>query len=75
MELLWSVLEKSKASDSDRKHLFLFFNSICFGILGFIIWLIVSRFTMETVGWMICFIGYPGYFIGFIGGFIYLCRK
>lgn len=75
MEMVWSVLENKRISELNRKHLFLFLNSLLFGILGFGVWLVVSRFTLATIDWMLCFIGYPGFFFGFIGGFIFLCKK
>ena len=75
MGILWEWLEKKKMDEESKMQLFLFFNTINFGIIGFLVWLVVSRFALHSLTWVLCFIGYSGFFIGYIGGFIFLCRK
>ena len=75
MGMIWSVLENKNWNDKCKKYLFLLINCLLFCVLGFVAWLIVRQISFETVDWMICFMGYPTFFLGFVGGVVYLCRK
>lgn len=75
MSRLWNWVDNRSFSKEKKKMIFLALNSIIYGVLGFVVWLIVSKFALNTLGWALCFIGYSGFFIGYIGGFIYLCKK
>ena len=75
MGILWEWLEKKKMDEESKMQFFLFLNTINFGIIGFLVWLVVSRFALHSLTWALCFIGYSGFFIGYIGGFIFSCRK
>ena len=75
MEMIWSYLDSKRISENSKQYIFLLTNVIAFCVLGLLIWSVVSRFALSTIDWMICFIGYPGFFLGFIGGAVYLCRK
>lgn len=75
MNILWKKIEKSKLNNKAKTYLFLFFNSVMCGVLGLLVWLVVSRFALNTIDWAICFAGYPALFIGLFGGFFFLFRK
>lgn len=72
---LYYLIDKRNISNKAKRNIFLFINSVIFSIVGFMVWLVVSRFTLSTLDWAICFTGYSGFFIGFIGGFLFLCQK
>lgn len=75
MSRLYRWVESKDFSYERTVGIFLFLNCLLFGAFGFAAWAIVSRFVLNTLGWALCFIGYSGFFIGFVGGYIYLCRQ
>ncbi|MDD6038999.1 MAG: hypothetical protein PUD20_09440 [bacterium] len=75
MRKLWEKIESKGFSKEDTRRLFLLLNSMKFSLCGFAVWLLVSRFALGTIEWAICFIGYSGFFIGYLGGFLYLCKE
>lgn len=75
MSILWKWVDKKEISNNAKSRLFLILNSLMCSVIGFLIWIIVSRFALNTWDWAICFIGYSGFFIGYIGGFIFLCQR
>ena len=75
MSGLWKWIDVKEISKEEKIRVFLFLNCLIHGVLGLLVWLVVSRFMLNTLGWAFCFIGYPGFFIGFVGGFLYLCRQ
>ena len=75
MNKMWMKIVSKNYSKHRSIKTFLFYNCLKHCLIGFIVWLIVSRRYFNTIEWAICFVGYPGMFIGFFGGIIYLCRK
>lgn len=75
MSVLWKWIDGKDFTEEGKIRFFLIFNCILFSLLGLLAWLIVSRFVLNTLIWAICFTGYPGFFVGFIGGYLYLCRN
>lgn len=75
MNKLWEWINKTEFTREGKIRSFLFLNSMICSILGFFVWLVVSRFTLNTIDWAICFVGYAGFFIGYLGGFFFLCRQ
>lgn len=75
MSRMWNWIDSKNLSDGAKANLFLFISSLISGAVGFIVWLIVSKYALNSWEWAACFVGYPGIFVGFIGGYIFLCRK
>lgn len=75
MSILWKWINEKSLSKHTKHNLFILLNSLMCSVVGFLIWLFVSRFTLATWDWAICFAGYSGFFFGYIGGFIYLCQQ
>ena len=75
MSRLWDWIDSKNISNDMKTSIFLLLNCLKYSILGFLAWLIVSRFALSTLDWALCFTGYPGILIGFIGGYIFLSRK
>lgn len=75
MSILWKWVDGKGFSVEGKRNIFLILNCLLFSILGFGVWLIISKFALSTWDWAFCFIGYPGFFVGIIGGFLYLCRQ
>lgn len=75
MNRMWERITRKNYSEDKRIKIFLFYNCIKFCLIGFIVWLLVSRRYLNTLEWAICFIGYPGMFLGYFGGLTFLCGK
>lgn len=74
-ERIWEILLKKKWTARHIVSLFLLCNTMVWSFVGFVIWFIIHFFSLQSLDWAICFIGYAAYFMGMIGGFIFLCRK
>ena len=57
------------------RSIFLIVNMIITAAIGAAIWLIVDWFANLSVISLICAMGYPAIFIGFIGSIFYLMNK
>ena len=44
-------------------------------LIGLLVWGVVRVFALDALPWALCFMGYPGFFIGFIGGIFFLWTK
>lgn len=75
MSGLWEWMNGKNFSKEGKVIGFLLINCLKYSALGLGLWLIVSRFALTTYDWAICFTLYPGFFIGYIGGTIFLWRK
>lgn len=74
MSRLWKWIDVRKMSYKAKTRWFLFLNSLLYSAVGFFAWIIVSRFALDSWDWALCFVGYPGFFVGYIGGFLFLSR-
>lgn len=74
---LWNFIDNKEFTDEGKLRVFFSLNCIIYCSIGFIVWSVISRFVphMNTWDWALCFVLYPGFFIGYIGGSIFLCRK
>ena len=77
MSKLWCLIDNRDFSNEGKIRVFVTLNCLIYCAVGFFIWLVASRFVLhiKTLEWAICFATYPGFFIGYIGGFVFLCRK
>lgn len=75
MSRLWKWVDDKNISRDAKTGLFLIFNIILWSVIGFVAWTFVSMFALNTLDWALCFVGYPGFFVGYIGGFIFLCQQ
>ena len=75
MKFLWKLLEKKDYPETKKEILFLWLNGLLFSVIGFCCWALVGRFALEGIDWLICFVGYAGFFGGYIGGYFFLCHK
>lgn len=75
MGLLWKCIEKRNMKQRNSNLLFLFMNILMWSFFGLLVWLLFRCFGLDSVSYMICFAGYPGYFVGFIGGILFLWNK
>jgi hypothetical protein len=74
MRTLWKLsgLLVEPTTKERRYWCFRILNCFIAGFIGLIVWLIVRLFALDSIDWLICFVGYPVMFHGVIGSSIYL---
>ncbi len=75
MEIIWNIVNREGDTDRKKVRRFLFLNTVFWALIGFAAWGVVHFFALDTVGWALSFIGYAGYFIGWLGGAVFLWRR
>lgn len=55
--------------------IFLLCNMLFFMFVGGVAWLLLGRLIWPGLDALVCFIGYPGIFVGLIGGILFLYRQ
>lgn len=72
MKNIWNCINNKDWKIENKYGLFLFITTSISSVIGFVIWFALHFFILNKISWAICFTGYPGFFIGLIGGIIYL---
>lgn len=75
MNNLWNIISKKNKTKWKSEYIFILINTLVFTIIGFSLWFIIHFFILKNFIWCICFSGYAGYFLGFLGGILYLWKK
>ena len=72
-ELIWNLIGKSNLSENDKKNLFLLVMTEIYGVIGYLLWLIIGRQLFDNrIDWLLCFIGLPAFFPGFLFAIFYV---
>lgn len=58
MKYIWNQMENKKWKAETKAKAFQWISVILFGIIGLLLWGIVQIWTLKTLDWMFCFIGY-----------------
>ena len=72
MRWIWTEIEKRVTDRLVKQKLFLICNTLFFSLIGSFLWLITDLMFSIDWTWGVCLVGYPGFFIGYIGGIFYL---
>ena len=75
MKRLWNWVDGKAVKYESKARIFLLIVGIIFAILGFVIWMIVRNYAFDSVQNALCFVGYSGFCIGPLIGFVFLCRQ
>lgn len=75
MKKLWNRIDSKECSFGMKIRIFMLLNCIIFSLFGFVIWLAVRNFAFNSVENALCFVGYAGFCIGPLVGFVFLCRQ
>lgn len=75
MKRLWNWIDTKNFTKESKIGVFLSLNCILYGLIGFVIWLMVRNVAFDTWESALCFVGYPSVFVGFLGGYFFLCRQ
>ncbi|WP_026659903.1 hypothetical protein [Butyrivibrio sp. AC2005] len=74
MNRLWKAVNNLDISKESKNRVFLSVLTVVCMIAGCIIWVVIGRHFLAGVAWLFCFMGYPGVFIGIMGGTMYLYK-
>ncbi|MBQ1877724.1 MAG: hypothetical protein II161_02815 [Erysipelotrichaceae bacterium] len=70
---IWDLLKGQKMSVKARKRLFLAAVTLLYALIGCLLWLLIgNRLFPGRKDWMLCFIGFPAFFPGFLLGILYI---
>ncbi len=72
MQKLWNVVNSLDTKSDVKSTLFLLILVVINLGIGAGVWLLSRIIFLTGIDWLICFMGYPGIFIGLFGGVIYL---
>lgn len=75
MTWMWKNISKQGWSNSIKQTLFIGCSVLAFCVLGFLLWLLVKKLIGDDIVWMLCFMGYPGFFFGYLGAIFYLWKE
>lgn len=73
MKNLWSYIDSKNWSRESKYKAAFFILGFLSALFGFIVWLVVRNWALQTLDWMICFIGYP-VFLSWLVIVFYSCR-
>ena len=74
MKYYWEWCDKLYKLLKENRTLFLMVNTICFGVLGYMIWFGLHFFCLNRLDWLICFVGYSAMVAGYAGGLFYFMK-
>jgi hypothetical protein len=74
MKQLWNVVNGLDVRKDSKARVFLWLLAVANILIGAGLWLLIGRIFLPGTEWLICFMGYPAIFIGFLGGLLYLCN-
>ena len=74
MSLLWRFCCSRIRKPSRQAAAFLLLHSVFCGAVGLVLWLILCSRTLGSWEWAVVWAGFLAYFLGFLGGTVYLYR-
>ena len=72
---IWKILDQKAWNPIRKQKVFLVCSMLIFCLLGGAVWGLVGRWFVPDITGLLCFVGYPGIFLGFFGGILYLWRQ
>lgn len=75
MSRLWNWINSREFSDEGKVRVFLFLTCAVSGVIGYAVWLILKDINFNSFESALCFVGYPALIVGYLGGFIFLCKN
>lgn len=72
MKKVWNFIDELKVTRDAKNRLYIWSQIFLYAVIGAALWGIFGRIILSGVDWLLCFIGYPAIFIGFLGSLIYL---
>ncbi|MBO5033155.1 MAG: hypothetical protein J6D08_14995 [Lachnospiraceae bacterium] len=75
MEYVWKLVESENISENKKIGLFLCINIVLWAVVGYWVWAMLQFYICKGITGALCFSGYAGFFIGFVGGVFFLWKK
>ena len=75
MTVIWNYVNKKLVRDHAKISCFLIANVMFWGMIGFLLWSVIQLFALKKIDYALCCIGYPAFFIGIVGGTLFLWKK
>ena len=72
---IYILCEHRAWSKRSKDNLFLACNMLFFSLIGAVAWLLFGRLLLSGWAGLLCFVGYPLFFFGALGGIMYLWRQ
>lgn len=74
MKILWNAVNGLDRKSGVKAKIFLWILVAVNSGIGAGLWLLFGRLFLPGIDWLLCFIGYPAFFVGLLGGIFYLCN-
>ena len=75
MNKLWDLVNNRELSDEGKIRIFLFLNCFISGCIGVTVWWLIKNVAFNSKECAICFACYAAFFLGYVRGFIFLCKQ
>lgn len=75
MTWMWKIISKQGWSKLIKQKVFIGYSVLAFCFLGLLAWDLVRNLIGCDITWMLCFMGYPGFFFGYLGGIFFLWKE
>lgn len=72
MKTLWNVVNELNIENTMKNKIYLGLLILMNIVIGGALWWLLGRIFLPGIDWLLCFMGYPAIFVGFIGGVLYL---
>ena len=59
MKYLWNYIREKEWSDQTKYMVTVLIYSLISALLGFVVWLVLRNWVLNSWEWMFCFMGYP----------------
>ena len=70
--ILYEVLYMPRLASRKKQILFIVINCIVWSVIGYLGWECIGDEIIRNEYMALCFIGYPGFFLGLVGSVIYI---
>ena len=74
MNIIWNYVNSFNVTYHKKNELFILINVLANAVLGGIAWATAGRWFLPGIESLLCFVGYPAFFIGFVATAFYLYR-
>ncbi|MCR5747622.1 MAG: hypothetical protein K6G03_07925 [Lachnospiraceae bacterium] len=75
MYAIWNIVGSLRLKNAVKKKLFVLIMVFINILAGALVWYLAGRIFLPQTEWLLCFMGYPAFFIGFFGGNIFLYNQ
>ena len=72
MKRIWRYVNEYNLSSDDKTKLYIALQIMKYTIIGGLIWLVIGRFYLPELAWLLCFMGYPAVTLGWFGSTLYI---